>query len=432
MTQVVERPSFLLSAESVDELIVQTRAATHGMPRRAALSLWQNIVRRFADEPRLARQYLYELSLGDAWDEIARLTPEFERYADREIDMALLTISAERLLLDIADRRLADLVSRYGVAADTMLAAYDIAMLRRDHSGAIAQSQKLRATSREHRQLGRTLEAKARFYQKLDQRASTSAKQRDFDIVVINLDADTARLERMVRQSALGSWDRLSAVKGSYLPDHALRLLTHGAGHDLRGTVGCFLSHVKVWERVAATERHALVLEDDACLLCPVPPSLASLNLPVDYHLCFVNERMLDPDYRYTDTRFGVVSVETLARSKPADWGSAGTDGYLISPAGARALLELIAVDGIAGDVDWRLVSYGLPQRLRAHFASMQGPFANAIRFHERFRDEQMLRIYSLYPSLVRQFRGGSVRLWDNAMLPDHAAELAEAKRRPR
>ena len=42
------------------------------------------------------------------------------------------------------------------------------------------------------------------------------------------------------------------------------------------------------------------------------------------------------------------------------DENAPGGDGYILSRAGARKLLDWLAEDGFAEDVDWRLIAYGL------------------------------------------------------------------------
>src|SRR5690606_16782429 len=107
-------------------------------------------------------------------------------------------------------------------------------------------------------------------------------------------------------------------------------------GHMQKGTVGCFLSHVAAWEAVRRSGRTTLVLEDDAWLIAGLPPSLAELPLPRGFDLCFVNERMASSGHRYSEQDFLTRSVGAVAGGKPRDWSSAGTDGYFVSPKGAR------------------------------------------------------------------------------------------------
>jgi glycosyl transferase family 25 len=104
---------------------------------------------------------------------------------------------------------------------------------------------------------------------------------------VINLDRDTARLQRVAQQLAPTGlpWTRLSAVYGRDLPaaeqqrllDHAAYRRKHGM-EPAPGELGCYLSHVAVLRAfLASGHRHALVLEDDVLLTPALVPVLQAL-----------------------------------------------------------------------------------------------------------------------------------------------------------
>jgi glycosyl transferase family 25 len=90
---------------------------------------------------------------------------------------------------------------------------------------------------------------------------------------VINLADNTERLENARRELAAQgmNWTRLDAVNGWALPDETIaevydaRRNARLAKHPLvRPEIGCYLSHVRAWERIARDEAAgALVLEDD-------------------------------------------------------------------------------------------------------------------------------------------------------------------------
>lgn len=99
-----------------------------------------------------------------------------------------------------------------------------------------------------------------------------SVHSSDLRINVINLDKDTVRWEVLVqRLIACGvpqtAIHRLPAVYGKNLSN---RELTNKASFKARlfctpGMIGCYLSHVKFWEKVISeSEPYQIVLEDDA------------------------------------------------------------------------------------------------------------------------------------------------------------------------
>lgn len=184
---------------------------------------------------------------------------------------------------------------------------------------------------------------------------------RPLPILCINLDRDVDRMAAV--RSAFGELpafelDRLPGVLGSSLPRAMLPLLTRSK-RSHPGTVGCFLSHVAAWERVAAGDGPVLIVEDDSRPIAL--ERLFDLEIPNDAELVFVNSRMADdsdatavPQFRSTRS---ILPIK--AKQKPGD-ASVGGYGYLLFPEGARKVIAAVAEDGAAGHVDWRLFRYGL------------------------------------------------------------------------
>jgi hypothetical protein len=91
----------------------------------------------------------------------------------------------------------------------------------------------------------------------------------------------------------------------------------------------------------------------------------------------------------------------------------------------------MVERDGIAGDVDWRLISYGLSAEQRRSVVARGGFAGAAVSFHEAFHSaSSSLKAYVLVPPIIRQFVGGSVRLWDNALAHSHMATLKTVRLR--
>lgn len=412
-----------LAKVDVDMIARVALHASHAMSRSEALALWRNLVARFPGEPRLAARYIDELLLVEAWSELDAFQASARAHAVASIDLRYVDAAIARLQVDAAETMLEDVRAREGVTPALLLRRYSLETLRRRFEAAERTAQALVGLGYDEAQAAEMALA-ARRYGDLERawRKPYPAK-RDYDVLLINLDTDTTRLQRMQTQLEDTEFTRIPGVRGAHLPSHALRLLTRGIGHMQKGTVGCFLSHAAAWERVAESGRVTLVLEDDAWVIAGLPPSLADLPLPRGFDLCFANERLSDSKHRYSDQAFRTRSVGAVAARKPPAWSSAGTDGYFVSPKGARKLLALFERDGLAGDVDWRLVSYSLtpPQRQRS---IARGGFAGAaLNFHEQARNgDGQIRASALHPPLVRQFAGGSVRLWDNALSHSHLA----------
>ena len=118
------------------------------------------------------------------------------------------------------------------------------------------------------------------------------------------------------------------------------------------------MSHVAAWERLLAGEEEcALVLEDDVVPLLGLPARLGGLGLPAEWDIVWLNDRMVPR----LDTAAEGFSLHPLAGIVQSFWPETtapGADGYLVSREGARRLLALVARDGMADDVDWRMVAY--------------------------------------------------------------------------
>jgi GR25 family glycosyltransferase involved in LPS biosynthesis len=103
-----------------------------------------------------------------------------------------------------------------------------------------------------------------------------------------------------------------------------------------RGAIGCALSHVRLWQQIAADHGRGatLVLEDDVYFASEFEARLrdAVAHLPANFSMVYLNL----PDYA---SRSDIsASGGTTVRAVLGD--NYGTSAYIVSPAGARALLR--------------------------------------------------------------------------------------------
>lgn len=119
-------------------------------------------------------------------------------------------------------------------------------------------------------------------------------KLTDFPTFVINLDRNLDRwqnIEHQLRTRGFTNYFRLPAIDGEKLTDAALQRLLDCDAYDIvtnrqerthheefasKGSVGCYLSHLKCWELCVRLNQPILIIEDDAILL----DGLNSVNLP--------------------------------------------------------------------------------------------------------------------------------------------------------
>jgi hypothetical protein len=240
-----------------------------------------------------------------------------------------------------------------------------------------------------------------------------------YEIAVVNLDRNTERLAWTERLFGCGlvPLHRVPGIEGSRLPTTAVhRLLGDPAG---RGTLGCFLSHAAAWDSLAARDlRHLLVIEDDVIPLADLPARLGPLGLPPGYDICFVNDRLepqLDAD---AATQPSLHRLADVLRGFPPEDNAPGGDGYLLSAQGAAKLLRWVAQDGFAGDLDWRLLAYGMdPASIAAlpHHAFCRQMLD---RLCSNVPRTDRLDAYVLHPALIRTVGVSSDREDENRERP--------------
>lgn len=159
----------------------------------------------------------------------------------------------------------------------------------------------------------------------------------------------------------------VTGVLGSSMPETVARKLVRGnLQHITPAELGCSLSHLATWERVAndcAPDEYALVVEDDSRFiygpgrgLTEVIELARSRNAP----LVFVNQRACWEVFEAlggeelnifpVQDRIGNIGPE-VAPQNPG-WGA---DGYIVSGAMAAHLARNWLDVGILGAVDWQL-----------------------------------------------------------------------------
>lgn len=168
---------------------------------------------------------------------------------------------------------------------------------------------------------------------------------------VINLDRDADRMafmERQLRAAGL-PFERESAVDGRslsseenhYYADSRRQLLGHGE-------IGCLLSHMKVWRRIAQANSAALVLEDDVHIATGVEQLFQTALIDAEE---FAVHRFETVFARVTASR---ANLQQVAGRRAVELFSnhAGAAAYALSPRAARELLAVSASLAAPPDVE--------------------------------------------------------------------------------
>jgi len=376
-------------------------AGEHGR----AIEAWRALLRQQPDDWTLALELKRDLKSALHYpDSDAQFRRAARRLPDTEWLAHYTALYAYHMDdLDTLDQRAAELLQRWPDNAALHALRADVARQRRDWPTAaesFAAALRLEPGSAEYAAKQRA----ALMYQRVgDWLKLQSPHGAAYGMAVVNLDRNTERwawTQRLFGQGPV-PLHRIPAIEGSRLPAPAVQLLCANPG--MRGTLGCFLSHAAAWESLALQRLdHLLVIEDDVIPLLDLPPRLGPLGLPPDYDICFVNDRLeprIDPDaanapslHRLADAMLGFL---------PED-NAPGGDGYIISAKGAAKLLAWVAQDGFTGDLDWRLLAYGMDPAaiaaLPAHAHSRQV----LDRLRHGIPRPDRLDAYVLHPALIR------------------------------
>lgn len=175
-------------------------------------------------------------------------------------------------------------------------------------------------------------------------------------IFCINLDRDTHRfnsLYSLFRQIGYKIY-RQSGVLGSSIPVTAINNIFK-VRHPLNA-IGCCLSHISVWEKLAgSTDQAALIIEDDGLPSGQINIQSVIDLLPQDFDICFVNDRSYETWFDNIEDNLAVMPVAASFRQVGADCRAIGADGYILSKRGAAKLMEIIQKVGIVHNLDWQL-----------------------------------------------------------------------------
>lgn len=245
-------------------------------------------------------------------------------------------------------------------------------------------------------------------------------------VYIVNLAADTDRLAATMAQLQPYRFldlYRIDAVRGRDIPDHACHILTGNAwSHENKGTLGCFLSHLKAWEFVARQDApFALIVEDDVAFHnCEV---LEDLVFPEDCDVLFCNASTAypHPNPAVLTTRVRTMPLDPVPALVRQRGRSVGTYGYLLSQGGARKLLAFITADRLFSHVDLRLMAYCLDSTAGVHEATTEGVERMIYSLRNSYSPDHRLFGLVMIPSVAEAFDNSSARVTEDAAGQQHA-----------
>lgn len=203
------------------------------------------------------------------------------------------------------------------------------------------------------------------------------------DCKVVNLDHRIDRLNDFITKSNIedfSRYTRFSAVNGSKLIiNDDIKSLFQNFNHrrPKRGEVGCCMSHLSIWKNLT---NDTLVLEDDISLCKGFQDKLSLVyrhvkeNHPlfdilyIGYHINKdVSQREISNyDNKYVESFQDIIN-ETSTLQHPFGAHGGGTFAYIISPNGAKKLINNLIGKGFLFPVDYQMLLTSKTKQLQTY-----------------------------------------------------------------
>jgi glycosyl transferase family 25 len=180
-----------------------------------------------------------------------------------------------------------------------------------------------------------------------------------------------------------------------------------------RGSIGCFLSHYKVWEKIIQEGlEYSFVFEDDAFVL-ENPESIICINdIPRDADLIYMNHRMSEA-LMNKDISKKIIKNKKIIFQKSFDsvneclkaglhMDGVGADGYLITLRGAKKIVNMFNKHPLCMNQDWTILINSFSDNEFLDFCRMSGKTCFVHNFSN-------IHSYVIVPALVQQRKTGSV-----------------------
>ena len=192
---------------------------------------------------------------------------------------------------------------------------------------------------------------------------------------VVNLDRRQNRwndFQSAAKNVGFKRYSRFSAVDGNKLKaKDTINMFRNFPRRIKRGEAGCAITHYNIWHNVI---QDTMILEDDGIpeenfvdSLAMIYRYIKSINLDFDvlyigYHLNkdVMREKNITEDDLLNDRNDMIVSMIDVMKYKTNDnvfgYHGGGTFGYIISPQGAKKLVESIDKEGFLWPVDYHML----------------------------------------------------------------------------
>ncbi len=221
-------------------------------------------------------------------------------------------------------------------------------------------------------------------------------------VFIVSLPSDSARLEAVKEQIDVNIFD----FKGNYgflgrtIPDVVAYFLTRDPNSlNNKGALGVMLSHLLIWERIATLDDPCvLVLEDDVKIQSA--ERLLVSNFPADFDFIFCGDQTASDDVssEYSTLTFTpIIDVFPILHRKGV---RPGTYCYVVSPKGAKKLLDVFREHLYGGHVDVRMLASGCTFSELQNLAEPDALLSELRAIRQHIPDTLRLSAYASSPAL--------------------------------
>ena len=178
----------------------------------------------------------------------------------------------------------------------------------------------------------------------------------NFYVILLDKDIDRKKYIHNIINTKLPVLKILDAVDGSKIQQDFInflyntKVITPRITHQYsKGTIGCYLSHMKMWTTVRNKHmRNTIILEDDFTISDNFTDNINNVlnELPNTYDICYLFYHPFSYKYYKNFNKFEIHDKKYIRKQVPT-WGLVG---YILSYKGAIRLIELC--NKMTGPVD--------------------------------------------------------------------------------
>ena len=164
-------------------------------------------------------------------------------------------------------------------------------------------------------------------------------KDQKYEIYIISLPQSIDR-RNILKKTIKYNFKFFDAIDGKNIPNNIKQKYNIDYLKLRPGEIGCFISHLLLWEKIKNNNKSVLILEDDANIIGDI-----EIDLPTDYDIVFFGHCGEDIGKNVYDNIYKSVYPRCL-------------HGYLVSSSGVKKLIELFKNEKIDFPIDEKIGNF--------------------------------------------------------------------------